>query len=370
MSTRFFLYGTLCDPELFEIVSGTSFHPRTARLPDVAIRWVDGESFPVPVPNLGGSAAGAVVEVDETARARLDFYELGFGYRVEERTVSVDGDDLTAMLYVPEKDWPVSAPWSLSEWQARHGELSRLAAVEYMGLMGSHGSEEAARAFPQVRSRAASRLRAGSEPSPLDLEPKLAAGDVFVEKTQQPYTDYFAVREDWLSFKTFRGGESPIVKRASFLGGDAVTVLPYDPKLDAVLVVRQFRYGAFARGDNNPWCLEPAAGRIDPGETPEETAHRELVEETGVEAGELHFTGRYYPSPGAYSEYIYSYVATADLGGTDGGVGGLEDEAEDIMRHVLPLDEALAMIETGAINTGPLILGLMWLKLNREKLSG
>ncbi len=368
MSDRVFLYGTLCDPELFEIVSGAPFAARPARLDGAAVHWVAGESFPVLTAAPDGSAEGVVVEVKAEARARLDFYELGFGYGVENRRVRVDGVETEAAVYLPEADWPAGAPWSLSDWQARHGALTRIAAREYMGLMATHAPKDAARAFPQIRARAASRLRAMGAPSPAALAPVMTDIPISPERTAQPYTDYFAVREDWLAFPMFGGGYGPVVKRASFLGGDAVTVLPFDPARGTVLMVRQFRHGPFCRGDGNPWTLEPAAGRIDAGETPEEAARRELMEETGVGAETLHFIGRYYPSPGAYSEYLYSYVATANLDGADGGVGGVAHEAEDILRHVLPLDDALGMIESGAINTGPLILSLQWLAMNRDRL--
>lgn len=366
MSHRFFLYGTLCDPELFRIVSGVPLAGRAATLADAAARWVAGENFPILIED-AGVAHGVTVEVDDAARARMDFYELGFGYDVEEREVTTEAGREMATVYVPDPDrWPVGAAWSLADWQAEHGAMSRAAAEEYMRLFGVLDAEAAARSFDQVRMRASSRLRALAEPSP-GIAPEMSV-EVVPERTEQPYTDYFAVREDWLAFPRFGGGTSPVVKRATFMGGDAVTVLPYDPKADTVLVVRQFRHGAFCRGDPNPWTLEPAAGRIDPGETPEETAHRELLEETGVTASALHFVGRYYPSPGAYSEYLYSYVGIADLAGRDRGVGGLVGEDEDIMAHVLSLDDAMAMIGDGTVNTGPLILSLGWLALNRERL--
>lgn len=368
MTSRVFLYGTLCDPELFEIVSGAPFAARPARMDGAAVHWVAGENFPVLTNTGDASAEGVLIEVDADARARLDYYELGFGYVVENRRVRVDGVETEAVVYVPEADWPPGAPWSLVDWQDKFGALTRIAAREYIGLMATHAPKDAARAFPQIRSRAASRLRAMGEPSPAVLAPEMTGIPIRPERTAQPYTDYFAVREDWLAFPTFDGGYGPVVKRASFMGGDAVTVLPYDPKDGTVLMVRQFRHGPFARGDGNPWTLEPAAGRIDPGEAPEDAVRRELLEETGVTAGALHFIGRYYPSPGAYSEYLYSYVAVSDLDGADGGVGGVDHEAEDIMRHVLPLDEAMAMIESGAINTGPLILSLQWLAMNRDRL--
>ena len=70
----------------------------------------------------------------------------------------------------------------------------------------------------------------------------------------------------------WRGLTAPLalpVTRAAFVSGDAVTVLPYDPLRDRVLVVEQFRAGPQARGDAQAWQMEAIAGRIDPGETPE-----------------------------------------------------------------------------------------------------
>ena len=156
------------------------------------------------------------------------------------------------------------------------------------------------------------------------------------------------------------------MERSRFLGGDAVTVLPYDPARDAVLVIRQVRHGAFARGDGNPWCVEPPAGRLDPGETAEEAARRELAEEAGLSPIRLIEIARYYPTPGAFSEHLTSFVAICDLAGRDGQVSGVAQEAEDIMSHVVPLDAVLAAIPTGQVNTAPLILTALWLRANRH----
>ena len=175
------------------------------------------------------------------------------------------------------------------------------------------------------------------------------------------------MREDDLTFPTFAGARSPLVRRAAFMGGDAVTVLPYDPITDSVQMVRQFRYGAFVRADPDPWTLEPVAGRIDAGETPEQAARREVHEETGLTVNQLHKVSAYYPSPAAYSEFLFTFVATADLSGVDGRVAGLDGEAEDIMSHVVPLDKALWMIESGAVDTGPLVISLLWLQANKTR---
>lgn len=339
MTERVFLHGQLCDPILFEIVSGVALEARAATLNDR---------------NTATEIGGMIVDLDASAVQRLEFFLTDNAY--EQRTVTTPDGPQSARIY-----------HGTVARQGAHGAIDRLAAEEFMRLMETHSPQAAARALPQIRMRAASRLRAGTDSSPTSLTPVTDIDAVRTDSTSQPYTDYFAVREDILAFPKFDGSQSPPVKRASFLGGDAVTVLPYDPRSQQVLFVRQFRHGPFARGDTNPWTLEPAAGRIDPGEAPEDTARRELREETGITAKTLHFIGRYYPSPGAYSEYLYSYVAIADFTGQDGKVGGLEDEAEDIMSHVLLLDDALAMIETGEVNTGPLILSLNWLALNQQE---
>ncbi|MBN8194773.1 ADP-ribose diphosphatase, partial [Bacillus sp. NTK074B] len=83
---------------------------------------------------------------------------------------------------------------------------------------------------------------------------------------------FFAVIEDRLRHRRFGGGMSETVLRAAFLMSDAVTVLPYDPVRDRVMVGEQFRAGPFARGDRNPWSIEAIAGRIDAGEAPETAA--------------------------------------------------------------------------------------------------
>ncbi len=368
-SESVFLYGTLCDPDLLGIVAGTRLTSIAATLTDHRVTWASGQSFPLILDAPGQTAAGLLVEVPPEVRQRLDFYELGFGYDLLPATVTIDTGPRSALVYKPRTGlWLPGAPWSLADWQTDHGALTREAALEYMRLIDTHSGGDAAPLFDQIRTRAASRLRAKDRPSPSSLAPDMTGIRPAIQDTTQPYTGYFAVREDVLSFPLFDGSTSAYVKRASFQGGDAVTVLPYDARNDTVLVVRQFRHGPFCRGDNNPWTLEPAAGRIDIGETPEQAARRELAEEAGVPVSDLILVGRYYPSPGAYSEFLYSYVALADLSQTDGTVAGLDSEAEDIMSHVLPFNRAMAMIETGEANTGPLLISLGWLAANRDRL--
>ena len=369
MTHRIFLYGTLCDPQLFEAVAGVPLTAQAATLPDHVTLWARDESFPLVVRRPGEQTAGLLVDVDDAVKHRLDFYELGFHYALSHAVVDVQDERIEAEVYLPAPNrWLEGKAWSLSEWQAEHGPLTREAATEYMRLIDTHAPEAAAETFSRVRSRASSRLRARGIPSPQAFDPAFTHSDIEVRETRQPYTDYFAVREDDLTFPTFGGSRSAEIRRSTFMGGDAVTVLPYDPQLDSVLIVRQFRHGPFVRGDANPWTLEPAAGRIDPGEAPEATARRELFEETGVQAMVLHQVAEYYPTPGAFSEFLTSFVAIADLSNRNGATAGLDDEHEDIMSHVVTFDQLMEMVESGAANTGPLVLSALWLARHRKSL--
>ncbi len=161
---------------------------------------------------------------------------------------------------------------------------------------------------------------------------------------------------------------SPVVNRAAFVSGDAVTVLPYDPLRDRVLLVEQFRTGPFARGDHTPWQLEAIAGRIDPGETPEDCARREAVEEAGLTLGALLPVAGYYPSPGAKSEFIYSYVALCDLPDGSAGVFGVAEEAEDIRGHLISFDRLMELVASGEASNAPVLLSALWLQRERGRL--
>jgi len=84
---------------------------------------------------------------------------------------------------------------------------------------------------------------------------------------------------------------------------DCVVILPID-RNGNILLVRQFRHAV------NQEMLELPAGSIDPGETPEEAACRELREETGYRPGKLEKLGGFYAAPGYCTEYLHFFRAT------------------------------------------------------------
>ena len=119
--------------------------------------------------------------------------------------------------------------------------------------------------------------------------------------------------------------------------GHAVAMLPIEG--DFCYLERQYR---FAVGE---WIYEVPAGTIDPGETPEETAYRELIEETGMAAENLIPRGKIYPAPGYTDEVIYLFEAH-DLSSSD---AYRMDEDEQIEVVKVPLSEMDEMIRDGRI---------------------
>lgn len=246
--------------------------------------------------------------------------------------------------------------------------LERRLAADILALQGKVPAEVLAARRGPMLVRAASALRAAGEPAPQGLRRAVALEDFARDGLAVPFAGFFAVEDFALSFRRFDGGTGGPARREVFVGCDAVTVLPWDPVRDRVLVIEQVRAAPIARGDANPWQIEAVAGRIDPGETPEQAARREAVEEAGLHLGRLVAVGGYYPSPAALSEFLYSYIGLCDLPDDAAGVFGVAAEAEDIRGHLVGLDEMAARMEAGEIGNAPLMLSLLWLLRHRDRL--
>ncbi len=364
-----FLFGTLRHAPLLRAVlsDGSRATTRPASLAEHEVRQAAGEVFPLLVPAPGEAAEGLLLEdASEADRERLDFYEAMFGYDRQAVNVTTDTGEMPAEIYVPRPGrWSPGGPWDLALWAQGWGAPTLRAAEEVLARAGHVTPDAAGRDHPAAMTRASAWVRAQAEAARPD-DP--APGDVEVLARRRPYSAFFAVEEQDLRFRRFGGGRSETVTRAGFVMSDAVTVLPYDPVRDRVLVVEQFRFGPYVRGDRRSWLLEPIAGRIDAGEEPEPAIRREAREEAGLELGRLEWIGHYYPSPGAVTEYVFTYAALADLPDSAAGIGGAEDEHEDIRAHLLPFDALMRLVETGEARSGPLLISALWLAANRARL--
>jgi ADP-ribose pyrophosphatase len=190
--------------------------------------------------------------------------------------------------------------------------------------------------------------------------------DVALESRETAYQGYFRVDRYRLRHRRFDGTWSRTLTREVFERGHAAGVLPYDPERDVVVLIEQFRMGPYAHG-GSPWQVEVIAGIIHAGETAEQVARREALEEAGCTLGVCERIAGFYMSPGAVSEHLTLYCARADTTGV-GGVHGLPEEDEDIRVRVLPLDQALAWADAGRIQNSPALIGLLWLARARRRL--
>jgi ADP-ribose pyrophosphatase len=115
-----------------------------------------------------------------------------------------------------------------------------------------------------------------------------------------------------------------------------------------VALVRQWRYPL------GRYSLEIAAGRIEPGHSPEETAARELEEEIGYRASELRKIGEFFVAPGYCEERLFVYLAT----GLEASRQNLDDDEEiEVVR--MPFAEALARVHSGEIDDAKSIITIL-----------
>ncbi len=127
----------------------------------------------------------------------------------------------------------------------------------------------------------------------------------------------------------------------------AVVIVAVDSEGNTFLV-RQYRSAL-----KKP-LLEVPAGTMEPGESPDTTARRELIEEIGYSAGRMEDLGGFYSSPGYSTEYLYLFYAT-DLEPT--GVVPDDDEIAEVL--CVPLAEIPGMISSGQICDSKSVAGLL-----------
>lgn len=180
------------------------------------------------------------------------------------------------------------------------------------------------------------------------------------------YNGFFKLKKYQLQHTLFQGGWSETITRELFMRGSCVAVILYDPKRDEVVLIEQFRVGAILNPDR-AWLVEIVAGAVEEGESAEEVAYRESVEEAGCEIEELMLINKFYTTPGGASEQISLFCGKVDATNV-GGVHGLDYEHEDILVSAIKFDEVYQMVESGRIESGIPIIAIQWLYINRDKL--
>ena len=185
--------------------------------------------------------------------------------------------------------------------------------------------------------------------------------DVEVLENTLAYKGFFELRRLTIKHALYTGDQTEAIRRELFLRGKTVGVLLYDPENDLVGFVEQFRVGALA-DEKSPWLNEIVAGILDSGLTLEQTAIKEVREETGLELKKLEPIASYWMSPGGTDEKMHLFCGYTDLRDAEGHFG-CADEHEDIRFHVMPLKEVFAKLADGFFNNATTTIALQWLQI-------
>ena len=180
------------------------------------------------------------------------------------------------------------------------------------------------------------------------------------------YSGFFRMEKYRLKHTLYAGGWSAEISRELFVRGSCIAVLLYDPFTDQVVLIEQFRAGALIKPDR-AWLIEIVAGAIEEGETAEDVAYRESLEEAGCEILDLLVINEFYTTPGGASERITLFCGRVDSSKI-GGIYGLDHEDEDIWVRTVDFDEAYRMVESNEIESAIPIIAIQWLALNKHKL--
>ncbi len=152
---------------------------------------------------------------------------------------------------------------------------------------------------------------------------------------------HFSARLDSVRLRTGK-----ITERIMIDHPEAAAILAF-PDRDHILMVRQWRYAIDGE------TLEIPAGKMDPGESAEVCAGRELTEETGQRASRLLEIFSYYPAIGYANEVIRIFMAWGLERTSD-----RQDQDEISGVEIVKLDQVHDMIMSGRIRDGKTVIGV------------
>ncbi|KFA84458.1 ADP-ribose diphosphatase [Enterobacter roggenkampii] len=201
---------------------------------------------------------------------------------------------------------------------------------------------------------------------PEKLPVTFAKNDVEIIARETLYSGFFSMDLYRFRHRLFNGEMSGEIRREIFERGHAAVLLPFDPVHDEVVLVEQIRIAAYDVSES-PWLLEMVAGMIEEGESVEDVARREALEEAGLVVGRTKPVLSYLASPGGTSERLSIMVGEVDAT-TAEGIHGLADENEDIRVHVVSREQAYQWVEEGKIDNAASVIALQWLQLHYQTL--
>jgi nudix-type nucleoside diphosphatase (YffH/AdpP family) len=187
------------------------------------------------------------------------------------------------------------------------------------------------------------------------------ADRIRIEKVELLSDDWSVLKKTTFSWRR-RDGTWQRQSRETYDRGNGAAILLYDTDRRTVVLVKQFRYPAFANGWND-LLIEVPAGLLDEA-SPEDRIRAEAEEESGFRVREVRRVMEAFMSPGSVTERLYFFVGRYTPADRVAEGGGLREDGEDIEMIEPSIDEALAMIERGEICDGKTIMLLHYAALH------
>lgn len=185
---------------------------------------------------------------------------------------------------------------------------------------------------------------------------------VRIQQVEVLSDNWYVLRKTTFDFQG-RDGTWRNLSRETYDRGNGATILLYSKLKQTVVLTRQFRFPAFVN-EHDGMLIEACAGLLD-RDDPHTCIRKETEEETGYRIKDVRKIFEAFMSPGSVTERLYFFVGEYFDEDKLSEGGGLEAEGEEVEVLEMPLDEALAMIETGAINDGKTIMLLQYAKIHR-----
>jgi ADP-ribose pyrophosphatase len=189
--------------------------------------------------------------------------------------------------------------------------------------------------------------------------------DIKVSKIKKVYQGYNNINSYKFKHRLFNSSWSKTLRREMIITKECVCLLPYDKQNNLILLIKQFRIGAYLAG-TNPWQIEVIGGSREISENnPKITIQREAYEEASlcVNYKSLKKVRTILNSSGITNEKTLIYFSHSNLAKIK-GVFGNKFENEDIKVLKLKPRKAFNMVKKGEINSVNTIIALNWLKDN------
>jgi len=151
--------------------------------------------------------------------------------------------------------------------------------------------------------------------------------------------------------------------REAYDRGNGATILLYNKQSKSVILTQQFRLPTYINGNQSGMLIECCAGLLDK-DNPEDCIRRETEEETGYKITDVKKVFEAYMSPGSVTEILYFFVAEYSAAMKVGDGGGLAEESENINVLEYQFNDALNMINNGAIKDAKTIMLLQYAQIN------